>query len=91
MTLGIYLSRMTQEIQPNAVYTTDETRSLLKVSPSTIKRLLKKGIIKANKVGKQYRIMGLEILRLVSPDVEKQAIGSYLKLKEKVINTTKDW
>ncbi|PJA92114.1 DNA-binding protein, partial [Candidatus Kuenenbacteria bacterium CG_4_9_14_3_um_filter_39_14] len=51
------------EIKPNAVYTVQETQELLKVSNSTIKRMLKHGLIKANKVGKQYRILGIEILR----------------------------
>ena len=54
---------MTEEIKPNAVYTTDETKDLLKISTSTMKRMLKKGLIRANKVGGQYRILGKEILR----------------------------
>jgi excisionase family DNA binding protein len=82
---------MNQEIKPNAVYTTSETEALLKISNSTLKRLLKKGLLKANKVGKQYRILGLEILKLVSPQVEKQAIRAYLGLKHKVIEKTKEW
>jgi excisionase family DNA binding protein len=60
------------EIKPYAVYTTKEVEKLLKISNSTMKRLLKKGLIKANKVGKQYRILGLELLHLVSPEVEKK-------------------
>jgi excisionase family DNA binding protein len=80
-----------EEIKPNAVYTTSETEKLLKISNSTLKRLLKKGLLKANKVGKQYRIVGLEILRLVSPEVEKKAVGAYLDLKHKVIEKTKEW
>lgn len=79
------------EINPNEVYTTSETQELLKVSNSTMKRLLKKGLIKANKVGGQYRILGKEILYLVSPSVEKQAIKSYLKLKKKVVDTINPW
>ncbi len=82
---------MSQEIKPNAVYTTSETEALLKISNSTLKRLLKKGILKANKVGKQYRILGLEILKLVSPVVEEKAVSAYLGLKQKVIEKTKDW
>ena len=80
-----------KEIKLNAVYTTSETQELLKVSSSTIKRMLKKGLIKANKVGGQYRILGKEILRLVSPDVEQKAIESYLNLKKKVINKINKW
>jgi excisionase family DNA binding protein len=80
-----------QEIKPNAVYTTNETQELLKISNSTIKRMLKNGLIKANKVGGQYRILGKEILRLVSPEVEKQAIQSYLGLKKKVVDKINKW
>ena len=82
---------MEQEIKPNAVYTSSETKHLLKVSTSTIKRLLKKGLIRANKVGGQYRIMGKEILRLVSPKVEQRAVGSYQKIKRKVVDKINKW
>ena len=79
------------EIKPNAVYTTIETQKLLKISNSTIKRMLKKELIKANKVGGQYRILGKEILRLVSPEVEKKAIKSYLNLKKKIVDKINKW
>jgi excisionase family DNA binding protein len=79
------------EINPNEVYTTEEAQILLKISNSTIKRLLKKGIIKANKIGKQYRIMGLELIRLLAPQVEPKAVKTYLNLKNKVIEKTRNW
>lgn len=82
---------MNEEIKPNAIYTTNETEVLLKISNSTIKRLLKNGILKANKVGKQYRILGKEILRLISPEVEKRAAYSYLNLKKKAIKKISKW
>jgi len=82
---------MTQEILPNAVYTTEEAEKLLKISNSTMKRMLKTGLLKANKVGKQYRILGLELLRLVSPEVEQKAVNVYLKVKKKVLEKTSDW
>jgi len=82
---------MSKEIQPNAVYTTTEAQELLKVSNSTMKRLLKKGLIKANKVGRQYRILGKEILRAVSPEVEKTAKKSYMSAKGKLKKKIKDW
>lgn len=82
---------MTEEVKPNAVYTTEETRLLLKISESTIKRMLKKGLIKANKVGGQYRILGKEILRLVSPEIEQKAIESYLNIKKKVVDKINQW
>ena len=79
------------EIKEHAVYTTQETQDLLKISESTIKRMLKKNLIRANKVGGQYRIMGKEILRLVSPSLEQQAVKSYLKIKKKVIDKINPW
>jgi len=82
---------MTEEIKQNAVYTTQEAQELLKISNSTIKRMFKKGLIKANKVGGQYRILGKELLRLVSPDVEKKAVKQYLGIKEKVVNKINKW
>ena len=82
---------MTEEIKPHGIYTTEEVEALLKVSNSTVKRLLKKGILKANKVGRQYRVLGLEILKLISPEVEKKAINKYLNIKKKAINVIKDW
>lgn len=78
-------------IESDGIYTTDESRLLLKISKSTMKRLLKRGVIRANKVGGQYRILGKEILRLVSPAVEKKAVVSYLKLKKKATTAMKGW
>lgn len=82
---------MSEEIKPNGVYTTSEAEKILKVSNSTIKRLLKKGLIRANKIGGQYRILGHELLRLLSPDVDKSATDLYQKIKEKTKKTVKDW
>lgn len=79
------------EIRPYEVYTTHEVESLLKISTSTIKRLLKRGIINANKVGGQYRVLGKEILRLVSPTTEREMVHLYQKLKKKTKSKLKTW
>jgi excisionase family DNA binding protein len=79
------------EIKPNEVYTTQETQKLLKISNSTIKRMLKSGLLRANKIGKQYRIMGHEILRLVSPVLEEKAVETYQKIKLATREKVKDW
>ncbi|OGH84937.1 MAG: hypothetical protein A2493_01815 [Candidatus Magasanikbacteria bacterium RIFOXYC12_FULL_33_11] len=79
------------EIKPNSVYTTAEAQDLLKVSNSTMKRLLKKGLIRANKIGKQYRILGHELLRLLSPEVDEKVTNVYQKVKMKTIEKTKEW
>ena len=82
---------MTEEIRPHNVYTTNETRDILRVSESTIKRMLKTGLIRANKVGGQYRILGKEILRVLSPNLEKEAIKTYLTIKKKVVKKINKW
>ena len=79
------------EIKPNEVYTTSETQDLLKVSNSTMKRLLKRGLIQANKVGGQYRILGKEILKTVSPTIERRAVITYQRIKKRVKRKIKNW
>jgi len=79
------------EIEPNQVYTTQEARDFLKISTSTTKRLLKKGIIKAYKVGGQYRIWGSEILKLVSPEIESKVYKAYRRVKQKTKKTIEKW
>ena len=78
-------------IKPNEIYTTEEARNFLKISTSTSKRWLKRGIIRANKIGGRYRIWGRELLRLVSPEVEEKAVGYYRKLKEKTKKKIEKW
>jgi excisionase family DNA binding protein len=78
-------------IKPDEIYTTEEARDFLKISESTIKRFLKRGIIKAYKVGGTYRIWGSEILNLVSPKVEKKVYRAYKKVKEKAKKTIEKW
>jgi excisionase family DNA binding protein len=79
------------EINPHEIYTTQETQKLLKVSNSTIKRMLKNGLLRANKIGKQYRILGHEILRLVSPEVERKAVQAYQGIKTKARVKLENW
>jgi len=79
------------EIKPNEVYTTKETKDFLKISSSTIKRWLKRGIINGYKVGRTYRIWGRELLRLVSPEAEEKAVKTYQKIKQKTKKTIEKW
>ena len=71
------------EINEREVYTPKETQALLKISASTMTRMLKQGLIRAAKVGKQYRILGKEILRVISPVLEDK-VG-------KVYNQARHW
>ena len=70
------------EIKANEIYTVEEAQSLLKVSRSTMIRLIKKGALQAAKVGSQYRILGRELLHMLSPDLEDQARKLYQKGRE---------
>jgi len=85
---GIYIN---MEIKPKELYTTEEVREFLKVSPSTIKRLLKRGIIKAYKVGGVYRIWGDEVLSLLSPRAGRKVYDVYRKVKDKTKDTIEKW
>jgi len=82
---------MPKEIRPNEVYTTEEARDFLKISESTIKRLLKNGLIRSNKIGSRYRILGRELLLLVSPKVESGVYKAYQNVKEKTKKTIEKW
>lgn len=79
------------KIDPDEVYTTKETQEFLKISQSTVKRLLKKGIIRAYKVGGTYRILGSEILKLVSPELESKVYNVYKRVREKTRKTIEKW
>lgn len=82
---------MIDKIDPNKVYTTEEVRGFLKVSDSTMKRMIKNGAIKAYKVSKQYRIWGSEVLVLLSPKLESEIYKSYAKVRDKVQKTIEQW
>ena len=69
------------EIKENEVYTPEETQKILKVSASTVTRMIKKGLIRTAKVGKQYRIMGKELLRILSPRLEDKVGKAYSKAR----------
>jgi excisionase family DNA binding protein len=71
------------QIREDVIYTPKETQEYLKVSQSTMTRMLKSGLIRAAKVGKQYRIFGKEILRVLSPQLE-DAVG-------KAYNEARHW
>lgn len=82
---------MDSEIKPGKIYTPKETRDFLKISESTMKRMIKGGIIEAYKVSGQYRIWGYEILRLISPDLGSKVFRGYMKIKAKTKEAIKKW
>jgi len=79
------------EIKPRELYTTKETQDFLKVSSSTMKRMIKNGIIKAHRVGGTWRIWGDDILMLVSPKLEEKIYWKYKKIKDKTKEAIERW
>ncbi len=79
------------EIKAKGLYTTKETQVFLKVSSSTMKRMIKNGIIKAYRVGGTWRIWGDDILMLVSPELEKKVYQEYTKLRDRTKEAIEKW
>lgn len=88
--ISLFIIGMT-EINPKELYTTKETQDFLKVSSSTMKRMIKNGIIEAHRVGGSWRIWGDDILLLVSPKLEKKVYGIYKKMKDKTREAIEKW
>jgi len=64
----------------NEVYTPQETLTILKISDSTFRRLIRKGVLKAAKIGGQYRILGKHILQLLNPSLPGKVKSAYKKV-----------
>lgn len=77
------------EVNGNEIYTIEEAQAILKVSRSTILRLMKKGLIKTAKIGRQYRIWGREILCVMSPALEDKVRDKYNRSREWVYKDLK--
>jgi excisionase family DNA binding protein len=75
---------MKHEINELSVYTAEETQSILSISRSTFMRLVKKEVLRANKIGGQYRVLGRELLRLLLPAEDYNKIKSFVKKSDKV-------
>ena len=75
-------------INEDAIYTPKETQAYLKVSQSTLTRMIKNGLIRAAKVGKHDRIFGKEILRVISPQLEDKVGIAYNKARRWIHDET---
>jgi len=71
-------------VNETEIYTADETRKLLKISDSTFRRLIKRGVLRAGKIGGQYRVLGREILRIISPELPEKIRQTYHKIVEEI-------
>ncbi|MFA4884213.1 MAG: helix-turn-helix domain-containing protein [Candidatus Margulisiibacteriota bacterium] len=67
-------------VDENSVYTPQETISILKISDSTFRRLIRQGVLRVAKIGGQYRVMGREILRVLSPTLPEKVKRAYKKV-----------
>lgn len=64
-------------IDEREVYTPQEAISILKISDSTFRRLIRKGILRAAKIGGQYRILGKNILQILNPNLPNKVKKTY--------------
>ena len=63
------------EIRPNMYYTPDEVASLLRVSRRSVLQLLENGIARGIRIGRQWRVLGNDLLQLTR---EEQVTGAEL-------------
>ncbi len=71
-------------VEENEVYTPQETISILKISDSTFRRLVKNGVLRTGKIGGQYRILGRHILQLLSPTLPAKVKRAYKHIVEEL-------
>jgi len=73
-------------VDENRVYTPQETITILKISDSTFRRMVRRGVLQAAKIGGQYRVLGREILSLFNPKVQQKALNAFQKVKVGIKN-----
>lgn len=54
------------EVRPNAIYTLAEVCTLLGISAGTARRWIKRGRLPAAQIGREYRILGAQLLRTIA-------------------------
>lgn len=73
-------------VEEHEVYTPQETITLLKISDSTFRRLIRNGVLKAAKIGGQYRILGKHILQILNPTLPGKVKKTYKIVIDKLGN-----
>jgi len=71
-------------IDEHKVYTPQETSALLRISDSTFRRLIRKGVLRAAKIGGQYRVLGKHILKLLNPNLPGKVKEVFNKVREEL-------
>ena len=72
-----------EEIKAGAVYLTEEAARLLRVNPGTLRRYFRDGRVKAKRVGRDYRVLGRELLLFLDQVEENQAESEGADSQEK--------
>jgi excisionase family DNA binding protein len=71
------------QINPNALYTTNELCKILKVNPVTLRYYIKKKYIPAIKFGSRFLIKGSELLKVLdNNDNNERSQKIVLKIKK---------
>jgi excisionase family DNA binding protein len=73
-------------VEEHEVYTPQETITLLKISDSTFRRLVRSGVLRAAKIGGQYRILGKHILQMLNPSLPSKVKKTYKIVIDKLGN-----
>ncbi len=58
------MEEITVQLNEKAVYTTAEAAKILKLTPVTVERQIRRGQLRAIKLGKGYRLLGRDLLAL---------------------------
>lgn len=76
------------EVKPNVFYTPCEVAELMRVSPKSITNMLNKGLAPAVKIGRQWRILGRDLLELSRADDwdDRKLIQSANRLAQPVLS-----
>jgi excisionase family DNA binding protein len=56
------------DIETNRVYTFDEVLEIFKLSPVTLRKLVRSDEIHATKLGRQYRFLGAELMKILTAE-----------------------
>jgi excisionase family DNA binding protein len=72
------------EISPNIYYTPEEVATMLRVSRRSVQELLETGLARGIKIGRNWRILGRDLLQLPRADeiADAELTRSLMRLSE---------
>ncbi len=72
------------EISPNIYYTPEEAAAMLRVSRRSVQHLLDAGLARGVKIGRNWRILGRDLLQLPTDDeiADAELTRSLMRLSE---------